>query len=159
MLGKWPRPNHCPSGSAAETPESVSHSQFQCKVNTDEKTFTEHLRWLGSQHACVILTGLAFCMFLCAARLTGPGSIMEPGNKWASSALKAADTASLGGVRGGVMKRGVVLGVGGITSDGWMKKPGAEEELEGTELWMGPTPEAAADVVWCSLASSLAFCQ
>lgn len=122
-------------------------------------TFTEHLHWLGSQHACVILTGLAFCMFLCAARLTGPGSIMEPGNKWASSALKAADTASLGGVRGGVMKRGVVLGVGGITSDGWMKKPGAEVELEGTELWMGPTPEAAADVVWCSLASSLAFCQ
>lgn len=152
----------------AETPESVSHSQFQCEVVVnettmtdflDEKTFTKHLHWLGSKHACGILTGLAFCMFLCAARLTGPGSIMEPGNKWASSALKAADTASLGGVRGGVMKRGVVLGVGGITSDGWMKKPGAEEELEGTELWMGPTPEAAADVVWCSLASSLAFCQ
>lgn len=43
---------------------------------------------------------------------------MEPGNRWASSALKAADTASLGGVRGGVINRGVVLGVGGITSDG-----------------------------------------
>lgn len=41
-----------------------------------------------------------------------------------------------------------------------MKKPGAEEALEGTELWMGATPEAAAaaEVVWCSLASSLAFC-
>lgn len=25
-----------------------------------------------------------------------------------------------------------------------MKKPGAEEGLEGTELWMGATPEAAA---------------
>lgn len=86
---------------------------------------------------------------------------MEPGKRWASSALKAADTASFGGVRGGVMKRGVVLGVGGMTSDGWMKKPGAEEGLEGTELWMGPTPEAAAaaEVVWCSLASSLAFCR
>ena len=90
------------------------------------------------------LTGFAFCVFLCAARFTGPGSIMEPGNRWASSALKAADTASFGGVRGGVMKRGVVLGVGGMTSEGWMKKPGAEEGLEGTELWMGPTPEAAA---------------
>ncbi|TNN41487.1 hypothetical protein EYF80_048345 [Liparis tanakae] len=106
------------------------------------------------------LTGLAFWAFLCAARLTGPGSIMEPGNRWASSALKAADTASFGGVRGGVMKSGVVLGVGGMTSEGWMKKPGAEDALEGTELCMGPTPEAvaAAEVVWCSLASSLAFC-
>lgn len=30
-----------------------------------------------------------------------------------------------------------------------MKNPGAEEALEGTELWMGPTPEAvaAAEVV------------
>lgn len=43
---------------------------------------------------------------------------MEPGKRWASSALKAADTASLGGVRGGVMKRGVVFGVGGMTSEG-----------------------------------------
>lgn len=42
------------------------------------------------------------------------------------------------------MKRGVVFGVGGMTSDGWMKKPGAEEGLEGTELCMGPTAEAAA---------------
>lgn len=57
-------------------------------------------------------------MFLCAERFTGPGSIIVPGNRWANSALKAADTASLGGVRGGVMKRGVVLGVGGMTSDG-----------------------------------------
>lgn len=109
----------------------------------------------------MLLTGLDFCVFLCAARLTGPESIIEPGNRWANSALKAADTASLGGVRGGVMKRGVVLGVGGMTSEGWIKKPGTEEELEGTELWIGPTPEAAAaaaEVVWCSLASSLAFC-
>lgn len=82
---------------------------------------------------------------------------MEPGKSWASSTLMAADTASLGGVSGGVMNSGVVLGVGGMTSEGWMKKPGV---LEGTELWMGPTPEAAAaaDVVWCSFASSLAFC-
>lgn len=64
------------------------------------------------------LTGLDLCVFLCADRLTGPVSIMELGNKCASSALKAADTASLGGVRGGVMKRGVVLGVGGMTSEG-----------------------------------------
>lgn len=58
------------------------------------------------------------------------------------------------------MKRGVVLGVGGITSEGWMKKPGAEGELEGKEFWMEPMPEAfaAAEVVWCSLASSFAFC-
>ncbi len=63
-------------------------------------------------------TGFAFCVFLCAARFTGPGSIMEPGKRWASSALKAADTASFGGVRGGVMKRGVVFGVGGMTSEG-----------------------------------------
>lgn len=91
--------------------------------------------------------------------MTGPGS-MEPGNRWASSALKAADTASFGGVRGGVMKSGVVLGVGGITSEGWIKKPGAEGELEGKEFWMEPMPEAftAAEVVWCSLASSFAFC-
>lgn len=41
------------------------------------------------------------------------------------------------------MKRGVVLGVGGMTSEGWMKKPGVEEGFEGTELWMGPTLEAA----------------
>lgn len=81
-------------------------------------------------------------------RFTGPGS-MEPGNRWASSALKAADTASLGGVRGGVMKSGVVFGVGGMTSEGWIKKPGAEEELEGKEFWMEPIPEelAAAEVV------------
>ena len=85
---------------------------------------------------------------------------MEPGNRWASSALNAADPAPLGGVRGGGMKRGVVLGVGGRTSEGWIKKAGADEGLEGTELWMGPTPEAAAaaEVVWCSFASSLAFC-
>lgn len=57
-------------------------------------------------------------MFLCAVRFTGPGSIIEPGNRCANSALKAADTASLGGVRGGVINRGVVLGVGGITSEG-----------------------------------------
>lgn len=113
------------------------------------------------------LTGLALWEFLlCAARLTVGGSMMEPGKSCASSTLMAADTASLGGVRGGVMKRGVVFGVGGMTSEGWMKKPGAleaeAEGLEGTELWMGPTPDAAAaaaaEVVWCSLASSLAFC-
>lgn len=94
--------------------------------------------------------------------------MIEPGKSWASSTLMAADTASLGGVNGGVMKSGVVFGVGGMTSEGWMKKPGTleaeadadPEELEGTELWMGPTPDAdaAAEVVWCSLASSLAFC-
>lgn len=57
------------------------------------------------------------------------------------------------------MKSGVVLGVGGMTSEGWMKKPGAEGELEGREFWMEPMAEAfaAAEVVWCSLASSLAF--
>lgn len=42
----------------------------------------------------------------------------EPGKSCASSALIAAETASLGGVRGGVMNKGVVLGVGGMTSDG-----------------------------------------
>lgn len=57
-----------------------------------------------------------------------------PGNSWASSALMAADTASLGGVSGGVMKRGVVFGVGGMTSDGWIKNPGAATGLEDTEL-------------------------
>lgn len=56
----------------------------------------------------------------------------------------AADTASLGGVSGGVMKRGVVFGVGGITSDGWIKNPGAATGLGGTELWTGPAAEAAA---------------
>lgn len=55
----------------------------------------------------------------------------------------------MGGVRGGVMNRGVVLGVGGMTSEGWMKKPGADEELEGTELWRWPeAAAAAAEVVW-----------
>lgn len=60
MLGKWPRPNHCPSGSAAETPESVSHSQFQCKV-VENATFalagkSARLRdtnWLGFLHVLV----------------------------------------------------------------------------------------------------------
>ena len=77
--------------------------------------------------------------------------MMEPGKSCASSTPIAADTASLGGVSGGVMKSGVVLGVGGMTSEGWMKKPGAPEGLEGTELCMGPTPDAAcaaAEVVW-----------
>lgn len=84
----------------------------------------------------------------------------EPGKSWASSALITAETASLGGVKGGVMKRGVVFGVGGMTSEGWMKNPGAATVLEGTELWTGPTADAAAAaaaVVWCSFASSLAF--
>lgn len=98
---------------------------------------------------------------LCAARFTVGGSITEPGKSWASSALITAETASLGGVKGGVMKRGVVFGVGGMTSEGWMKNPGAATGLEGTELWTGPTADAAAAaaaVVWCSFASSLAFC-
>lgn len=131
------------------------------------QAFFQCLSTVGSYP--VPLTGLAFWEFLlCAARLTAGGSMMEPGKSWASSTLMAADTASLGGVSGGVIKSGVVFGVGGMTSEGWMKKPGAleaeadaePEELEGTELWMGPTPDAAAaaEVVWCSLASSLAFC-
>lgn len=67
----------------------------------------------------------------------------------------AAETASFGGVRGGVMNSGVVLGVGGMTSEGWIKKPGPDNWLDGTEL---TTPDAAvAEVVWWSLASSLAF--
>lgn len=102
---------------------------------------------------------------LCAARLTVGGSITEPGKSCASSALITTETASLGGVSGGVIKSGVVFGVGGITSDGWMKNPGAATGLEGTELWTGPTADAAdaaaaaAAVVWCNLASSFAFCK
>lgn len=102
---------------------------------------------------------------LCAARLTAGGSMTEPGKSWASSALITTETASLGGVSGGVIKSGVVFGVGGITSDGWMKNPGAATGLEGTELWTGPTADAAdaaaaaAAVVWCNLASSFAFCK
>lgn len=96
------------------------------------------------------------------ATVTGWGSTTEPGKSCASSALIAAETASLGGVSGGVMNSGVVFGVGGMTSAGCIKKPGAEEALEGTELWIGPTPggaaATAAAVVWCNLASSLAFC-
>lgn len=59
----------------------------------------------------------------------------------------AADTASFGGVRGGVMNSGVVLGVGGMTSEGWMKKPGADG-LDGTELTTPDAAVAAAEVVW-----------
>lgn len=58
----------------------------------------------------------------------------------------AADTASFGGVRGGVINSGVVLGVGGMTSEGWMKKPGADDGLDGTELTM-PDAAVAAEVV------------
>lgn len=89
----------------------------------------------------------------------------EPGKSCASSALITTDTASLGGVRGGVIKSGVVFGVGGITSDGWMKNPGAATGLEGTALCTGPAAAAAdaaaaaAAVVWCSFASSFAFCK
>lgn len=32
------------------------------------------------------------------------------------------------------MNRGVVFGVGGMTSEGWIKNPGAATGLEGTEL-------------------------
>lgn len=105
---------------------------------------------------------------LCAARLTVGGSITEPGKSCASSALITTETASLGGVSGGVINSGVVFGVGGMTSDGWMKNPGAAPGLEGTELWTGPTADAAdaadaaaaaAAVVWCNLASSFAFCK
>lgn len=71
---------------------------------------------------------------LCAARLTVGGSITEPGKSCASSALITTETASLGGVSGGVINSGVVFGVGGMTSDGWMKNPGAAPGLEGTEL-------------------------
>lgn len=60
----------------------------------------------------------------------------------------AADTASFGGVRGGVINSGVVLGVGGMTSEGWMKKPGAEDGLDGTELTTPDAAVAAAEVVW-----------
>ncbi|EDL38439.1 mCG146329, partial [Mus musculus] len=70
----------------------------------------------------------------CAARFTAGGSMTEPGKSWASSALITTETASLGGVSGGVIKSGVVFGVGGITSDGWMKNPGAATGLEGTAL-------------------------
>lgn len=46
------------------------------------------------------------------------------------------------------MNSGVVLGVGGMTSEGWMKKPGAEDGLDGTELTTPDAAVAAAEVVW-----------
>lgn len=54
MLGRWPGPNHCPWGSAAETPQSVSLSPLQCKVVEDETTRTD---FLDKRHSLNICTG------------------------------------------------------------------------------------------------------
>lgn len=105
---------------------------------------------------------------LCVVRLIVGGLIIEFGKSCVSSVLIITEIVLLGGVSGGVIKSGVVFGVGGIILDGWMKNLGVVIGLEGIELWIGFIVDivdvvdvvvVVVVVVWCNLVFSFVFCK
>lgn len=95
------------------------------------------------------------------------GLMIEFGKSWVSLVLIIIEIVLLGGVSGGVIKSGVVFGVGGIILDGWMKNLGVVIGLEGIVLWIGfvvvvvvvDVVVVVVVVVWCSLVFSFVFCK